>query len=265
MSAPAPPYAVVHVVVPAHDEQDLLPACLRSLRAATSQLRRHRPEVLTRVTVVADRCSDATAALTRAAGIDLVELDAGCVGRARQAGVRRATELAGPVAADRVWVANTDADTVVPRDWLLRQLALADTGHRMVVGTVRPDHLDLDPAVLRAWHRVHSLGEGHPYVHGANLGVSLAALHRVGGFAPVAVGEDVLLVRAVQRAGLPWCATATTEVTTSARRRSRVSGGFAGFLRDLHATDVTRPAPATGPEAVCGAPGRVEEERPRAV
>ncbi len=240
MSAPAPPYDVVHVVVPAHDEQDLLPACLHALRAATTHLRRHRPAVVARVTVVADRCSDATPGLARAAGADVVAVDAGCVGGARQAGVRRAEALAGPVPAERVWVANTDADTVVPHDWLVRQLELADAGHHMVVGTVRPDHRDLDPAVLRAWHQAHTLGEGHPYVHGANLGVSLAALHRVGGFAPVGLGEDLLLVRAVQRAGLPWCATATTQVTTSARRRSRVSGGFAGVLRDLHATHVTR-------------------------
>jgi glycosyltransferase involved in cell wall biosynthesis len=219
--------------VPAHDEEALLPACLRSLRTALAGLREDRPGVVGRVTVVADRCSDATTARAAAAEVDVVAVDAGGVGRARQLGVRRVADLAR-------WVANTDADTVVPRDWLTRQLALADQGFAMVVGTARPDHRDLDPAVLRAWHEAHTLGEGHPYVHGANLGISLAALERVGGFAPVAVSEDVLLVRAVQEAGLPWCATATTQVTTSARRRSRVSGGFADVLRDLHETHVTR-------------------------
>jgi hypothetical protein len=224
---------VVHVVVPAHDEQALLPACLRSVAAAGARLRRERPATVLRVTVVADRCSDSTADLATAAGADVVEVAAGCVGDARNAGVRRAAELAAPLPPERVWLALTDADTVVPEHWLTRQVELATEGHAMVVGTVRPDHRDLDPATLRAWHEAHTLGEGHPYVHGANLGLTLAAAGTVGGFPPVDVGEDVLLVEAVRRAGLPWCATATTQVVTSARRHGRVVGGFAGYLRAL--------------------------------
>jgi hypothetical protein len=37
----------------------------------------------------------------------------------------------------------------------------------------------------------------------------------------------------VQQAGFRWCATTTTLVTTSARRRGRLSGGFADFLDGL--------------------------------
>lgn len=224
---------VVHVVVPAHDEEALLPACLRSVARAARHLRGTHPDLAVRVTVVADGCSDTTVGVAQAAGVDVVEIAAGCVGRARHEGVRRVAELTATVPPERVWLAGTDADTIVPEHWLTQQVALAASGVAMVVGTVRPDHRDLDAGTLRAWHQAHTLGEGHPYVHGANLGVTLAAVQQVGGFPAVTVGEDLLLVEAVRRAGLPWCATATTQVVTSARRHGRVGNGFAGYVRAL--------------------------------
>lgn len=227
-------YEVVHVVVPAHNEEELLGECLSALRVAVHQLTVTRPGVHVRLTVVADRCSDDTARRARELGADVVEVDLGRVGPARQAGVRRVEEVAAEVPAERVWVANTDADTVVPAHWLSRQLDLAEAGYALVLGTVSLEGTDIDPDVLRDWHAAHTLEEGHPHVHGANLGVSLATLRSVGGFAPVEVGEDVLLAQAVRRADLPWCATATTQVRTSARLLSRVDAGFAGVLRGLH-------------------------------
>jgi hypothetical protein len=229
-------YDIVHVVVPAHDEQALVGECVRSLLVAVEDLVEHHPEVEPRLTVVADRCADLTAQVAAELGADVIAVDAGCVGSARQAGVRRVEAAAGDVPADRVWVANTDADTVVPPHWLTRQLDLAATGFALVLGTAVPDHRGIDPTVLEAWHDLHTLTEGHPHVHGANLGISLAALQRAGGFTPVQLGEDVALSEAVRRAGLPWCATATTQVTTSSRLLSRVESGFAGVLRDLQAT-----------------------------
>jgi hypothetical protein len=71
-------------------------------------------------------------------------------------------------------------------------------------------------------------------VHGANLGFSLAAYDRVGGFAPLATGEDVDLVERMQSAGVPWRATDRTRVLTSGRRHGRAPAGFAGFLHKLH-------------------------------
>ncbi len=227
-------YDVVHVVVPAHDEQELLGECVRSLQVAIEHLAESHPEVEPRLTIVADRCTDMTALVALDMGADLAAVDVGCVGAARQAGVRRVEAVAAGVPAERVWVANTDADTVVPADWLTRQLDLAETGFALVLGTVVPDHRGMDPAVLEAWLDLHTLTEGHPHVHGANLGISLAALQQTGGFAPIEVGEDVALSEAVRRAGLPWVATATTQVTTSSRLVSRVEDGFADVLRGLH-------------------------------
>lgn len=235
MRAPAGPtaYRAAHVVVPARDEATLLPACLTAVGRAEAALRRAHPHLRTRVTVVAHDCSDETALVAAGLGADVVEVAGGGVGVARRAGVQRAVELSAGLDQREVWVANTDADSVVPQHWLTRQMELAAQGFAMVVGAVRPDERGLEPRLRRAWQALHRLDEGHPHVHGANLGLSLDACLQVGGFPAVSLHEDVLLVEAVQQAGFRWCATTTTLVTTSARRRGRLSGGFADFLDGL--------------------------------
>ncbi len=147
------------------------------------------------MTVVLDSCVDGTAALLAdRPGLILVAVDHGMVGAARAAGIAHATS-ADPV-PDRVWLANTDADTLVPPTWLVAQLDLADLGHEVVLGTVEPFPADLSPELLEAWHARHDLREGHDHVHGANLGLTLAAYDRVGGFGWVRVHEDVAARRA---------------------------------------------------------------------
>ncbi len=224
----------VHVVVPAHDEEGLLPRCLASVHRALAALRASLPHLETRLTVVADRCRDATVALAAACpDTDVVELEAGCVGAARRAGVQRVAELAGRTPARGVWVANTDADSVVPEHWLLAQVHLASAGFDLVTGSVAPDARDLAPGLWRRWRERHHLGEGHPHVHGANLGFTLAAYQAAGGFPATPLHEDVLLVEAVRRAGFRSCATSATHVVTSARHRGRADGGFADYLAAL--------------------------------
>jgi hypothetical protein len=161
----------------------------------------------------------------------VVQVRLGVVGAVRRAGVERARLAAAP--GSQVWVACTDADSVVPGDWLVQQLRLARRGYDLVVGTVRPDERGLEPGLLAAWTARHWFGEGHPHVHGANLGFSLAAYDLVGGFAPVATGEDVLLVEAMREAGVRWTATGRAPVVTSSRREGRAVGGFAAYLVGL--------------------------------
>ena len=43
-----------------------------------------------------------------------------------------------------MWIANTDADTVVPPTWLTTQLRWADSGHDVVIGTVEPVGVTMD-------------------------------------------------------------------------------------------------------------------------
>ncbi len=225
---------VVHVVVPARDEAARLPSLLASVEAAALHLLAHRGDVEVRVTVVLDTCVDSSRCVLRChPWVDVVTVDSGVVGNVRARGVERARAMAIGHPADQVWIACTDADGTVPPHWLSEQLRFAEQGHDLVVGAVHPDPSDLAPEVVAAWWERHRLHEGHRHVHGANLGLTLAAYDLVGGFAPLRTGEDVRLVADLQAAGVRWVSTARNLVVTSGRRVARAPQGFAGYLQAL--------------------------------
>jgi GT2 family glycosyltransferase len=223
------PIEVVGVAVPARDEELLLPACLDALEVALAAL----VGVQTRVVVALDSCVDGSAAVAAAyPWVQVVETDAGNVGAARGRAVDRILAGAAGTPAERIWLATTDADSVVPPDWLTGQLALADDGWEVVVGTVIVDDWtghppETEPAWLASYRHV----EHHPHVHGANLGCSAAAYLDAGGWSPLASDEDVSLLAALAHRRV--VRTATLPVVTSSRRDPRAVGGFGDTLRDL--------------------------------
>jgi glycosyltransferase involved in cell wall biosynthesis len=218
------------VVVPANDEEELLPAALRSVVDAVAQLRRSRPEIDTSVTVVLDACIDGSRRVAEhVPEVTIVEIERRSVGAARAHGVALATGGEPTWKLERQWLASTDADCVVPSDWLVRQVVLADAGVDLVIGTVEPDGA-LDPEILARWWALHELRDGHPHVHGANLGIRLSTYVDCGGFEPVAVHEDVRLVERIRRSGAACVATSAVHVRTSGRTRGRTVGGFADYL-----------------------------------
>jgi glycosyltransferase involved in cell wall biosynthesis len=218
------------VVIPAHNEQDLLPSCLTAVRQAAGQL-----AVPVHLVVVADACTDRTAALARAQGADVVEVSARCVGAARQAGIRQVLDATRHLDPAEVWIATTDADTRVPRWWLRRQVRFASQGWKGVLGTVTVDDWTGRPPRVqqlfaqryRAWE-VH-----HPHVHGANLGFAADAYLTAGGFRPLPTAEDHALVDELLAAGIPLLRTTRIPVVTSARSRARAPRGFAWLLTTL--------------------------------
>lgn len=227
------PIDQVVVVVPAHDEEELLGRCLVSVARSRDELREVRPDLVVHVVVVLDRCRDASRAVAADHDVAVVEVDAGSVGVARAAGVSHGRRLAGPVPPAATWVANTDADSVVPEDWLTSQVAAAEAGADLVVGRVRPDPGDLTPDLAAAWERRHRSRVVGQHVHGANLGVRLRAYQDCGGFAAVTHDEDVRLVDALLLRGVT--AVPGVVVSTSGRHVGRAPGGFAGYLGDLRA------------------------------
>lgn len=229
-----PGYQWVHVVIPARNEEALLGRCLRAVQRSVAHLEVHYPHVRSSITVVLDSCTDASLGIAGAnADVDVITLSAGNVGRARAVGVELSRLRSADVPEELVWIANTDADSVVPAHWLTGQLDVADRGAQLVVGSVYPDPDDLPPALLRAWHAQHDLQDGHDYVHGANLGFSLAAYRLVGGFPALSSHEDVALTTAIRALGIPGEATAQLQVRTSGRRQGRTPHGFAEYLRGL--------------------------------
>ncbi|MFE9456469.1 glycosyltransferase [Streptomyces californicus] len=229
----------VAVVIPARDEEVLLPATLASVRAAAEHPGVGGTPVLT--VVVADTCTDATAAVARAAGAHVVPVVGfRNVGRSRAAGVRAALGVLGDVPGP-VWIASTDADSTVRPDWIAHQLARAAEGWDAVVGTVTVDRWPPDkPHLAARYHRLYETTRPpagrpwhHPHVHGANLGVSRRAYTVAGGFPPAALDEDRGLVDALERTGARILRTADCPVTTSPRTTPRAHGGFGDHLAHL--------------------------------
>ena len=221
------PIEAVVVVVPVHDEAGLLDRCLHSLAAAVAAA-----GIPCEVRIVLDACTDGSAVVAARHPFPVLHADAHAVGRARAIGVRDALAGLREVSADRVWIANTDADSTVPADWLRAQLDHAAAGADVVVGTVRPDFEDLTPMHRTLWIETHTRGAPNGHTHGANLGLRASVYLEAGGFAAVDEHEDVQLVDACRRIGVTIIASDVAEVVTSGRFVGRTPGGYAGYLRE---------------------------------
>jgi glycosyltransferase involved in cell wall biosynthesis len=218
----------IGVVIPARDEQALVEQCLRSIRAAASEV-----TVPVSIVVVADSCRDETVRIARRApGVEVIEVRHRVVGMTRAVGMNALIDRFG---ASGTWLATTDADSVVPATWLSRQLARAAAGADAVVGTVQVLDWSGHPrSARRRYARAYSHVDGHGHVHGANLSVRAAAYESVGGFPALATHEDVALVGALCARGYRVDRAGDLAVGTSGRTIARAPAGFAGYLRALH-------------------------------
>lgn len=228
------------VVVPVHNEEQLPSRCLHSVEAAVSRVR-----VPCAVFVVIDASTDGSAPVARRHPFPVVEIDAGSVGVARSVGVAAALRSLAPAIDRRTWIANTDADSVVPPNWLTVQLGLAREGADLVIGTVRPDFADLTPQHREVWLETHTRDKPNGHVHGANLGLRADVYHAAGGFSDAPEHEDVMLVDRCRASGAHLVASDAAEVLTSGRFVGRTPGGYAAYLRDQH-----RALTSTAPEPV---------------
>ncbi|WP_169304038.1 glycosyltransferase [Arthrobacter sp. CAU 1506] len=237
----APALRHIAVVVPVHNEEQLLGRCLRRLQRAMDALITGQPHCSVELVVVLDRCTDQSAAIAEHTArsderIAVLAGDFGSVGAARAAGVCAALEAESHhVSAEKTWLACTDADTLVPENWLTSFVRLADAGADAVAGTVEPDTASLAPGLLRAWRHNYAGQEPSTRVHGANLGVRASLYLAAGGFPALAEHEDVRLVEAIRSLGGVVLPAAHLQVTTSGRLKGRTPGGFAGYLANLEA------------------------------
>ena len=238
------------VVIPAHNEEDFIGPCLRSVVRSIDAYGAAHVDII----VVADGCTDNTAAIAAHYGT-VIHTEHRQVGLARHSGVLAALQHAaegsaqyaaqgssepalpgaGAAPAEHAvtWILSTDADCLVPPQWVgfhLSAAALAD----VVLGTVQPlwEHSE-DPHTIDRYQQRYHFHEDHPHIHGANMSFSAAAYREVGGFAHIAESEDVALVAAMRRAGKRIMSTARWPVRTSTRVSSRTPGGFSGYLESI--------------------------------
>jgi glycosyltransferase involved in cell wall biosynthesis len=213
---------MIGVVVPVYNEAALLGTCLDAIARAAQDSRLEGEPV--EVVVVLDACTDRSAAVAVRHWAQIVSLEAHCVGAARALGASFVLDSGAR------WVAFTDADTIVPPDWLGAQLACAADA---VCGPVWISDWSTHPPGVRERFLQRYGAVGARHVHGANLGLSAAAYRAAGGFLPLPKGEDAALISSlIDRGGeIAW--NASPRVITSARWESEIEGGFASLLREL--------------------------------
>ncbi|GAA2181981.1 glycosyltransferase [Leucobacter tardus] len=254
----------VDIVIPARNEQDLLPRALTSVRrstaAASEYLRRptaagRTPSCVSglvfaagvldaRVTVVADRCTDDTVLIARRLADRVLLVDAESVGDARDRGCGapwgRAVDdhIGRPRAGQRksnAMLLTTDADSTVPAHWVLEHLAHRVDGADAIAGTVAvEDWGGRDGALPERYCREYARSTDH--VHGANLGISQGAYAQLDGFRSLQVGEDQDLIDRARALGLRVDTCHAAAVATSARRTARAPDGFSDYLDALELT-----------------------------
>ncbi len=225
----------VAVVIPAANEERRIGRCLAAVAAARHHLYHSNATIAVRTVVVLDSCQDRTAMIAGAfRDVQTVAITAASAGAARRAGVSAALAGAGP--SSELWLANTDADSQVPVNWLTGMVTEARLGAHLVLGTVLPGR-DLRLRTRAEWISRHHLRDGHPHVHGANFGIRSDAYLNLGGWPPLVTGEDAELARRAGHTGhLRISRTASIPVITSVRPDGRAPQGFSSYLRGIRAT-----------------------------
>ncbi len=240
------------VVIPAHEEERLIGRCLHALAAQTG-VAAHEYELI----VVLDGCRDRTAEIVRtfAAGCAIPVLQIALptrrgVGRARRAGMDLACARLHEAGAPGGLIATTDADSIVARDWLVRQLELVEHGAQAIGGSIellRDELGALAPqapaererragARLREARSASAPGAAveHHQFSGASLALTASTYRRCGGLPVRAALEDEALEAELRALGVPIHRSSLVQVATSARTDARAPRGLA---RDLARSD----------------------------
>jgi len=166
---------VISVIIPAHNEAAYIPACLEALLAATG--------ADLQVIVVANACTDETAALAHGFGVTVIETV--------QPGKLNALNLGEAEASGHV-LAYLDADVIVSPE-VMAQLAqaLAGTAPRYASGRpVITAHSLFSRSYARFWRKLPFIARGVP-------GFGLFAVNRAGrarwGAFPQIISDDTFV------------------------------------------------------------------------
>ena len=222
----------VAVLIPARNEEVLLARCLESVIRAIDAL---SMTIRATIVLVSDCSTDRTAEIAYsliAAYGSVLHTRAGTVGTAKALAASYAIAKATEPLSN-VWLANTDADCVVPSAWLSDQIDFAASGIEAVAGIISVDNFEEHgpevPARFHASYSIHADGT-HPHIHGANLGVRADRYLDAGGWADLKTAEDHDLWGRLTRTGARLVSYASLQVVTSGRRVGRAPSGFAGAL-----------------------------------
>lgn len=181
------------VVIPAFNEEELLPRALKALKAQS--------DTNFTTIVVDNNCTDRTAEIAESFGATVVKESTPGAGFARQAGF---------AAAKTEFIATTDADSIVPKNWVKTTLKtfLSDP---TIVAIGGPVSYDIHDRVMNA-----VVNKSIPYLHqidrlvhanqhhliGANCAVRRTVFTKIGGFkTELSLGEDLDLSHRLAEVG----------------------------------------------------------------
>ena len=185
MPPPGPRYSVV---VPAYDEEALLPSTLESIRAAMATV-----PWAGEIVVCDNNSTDRTAEVARACGARVVHEPHNQIARARNTGAR---------AARGEWLVFVDADTLISPEILGEALRLLESGTVAGGGSVfRMDCAGnrAGSGLVKAWNWI---SRRFHVAAGSFLFARRDAFEEVRGFSlGVYAGEEVWLSRALKRWG----------------------------------------------------------------
>lgn len=151
------------VVVPAYNEQDLIAGCLDSLIDQT--LDKEKYEII----VIDNDSTDLTAKIALDKGVKVVkELRKGYVHA-----IRKGIEV-----SQTEYIAFTDADCLVPADWLARILTDFTSSSKIVAVAGKLAFYDLRPFVDKSFRTILYFNKALP---GNNMAIRRDALSQIGG------------------------------------------------------------------------------------
>lgn len=232
------------VAIPAMNEADRIGVCLAALAGQT------RPPA--GAVILANNCTDGTEGVARRMVVpfrlDIVSTalppDQANAGTARRLAMQHAAAMAGPNGV----VLTTDADAIVPADWVALNQDALTAGADAVCGRALidpvearaiPAHLHADDALECHYAELlDAIAEAlcpdsadprprHTEASGASLAVTVAALRQVGGVPAVPIGEDRALVAALARVDARIRHDPGIRVIVSGRTEGRAAGGMA--------------------------------------
>lgn len=188
-------------VVPAYNEETLLPSCIRAIQAEVA-----RAGANAEIVVVDNASTDRTAEVARSfPGVTVVAEPRKGLVQARKAGFEATTG---------VLVANIDADTLLPVGWIDRVEAEFATDPKLVTVSGPYDYYDVPTRIRVAARIFYIVGFGTysfnryvlrvgSMVQGGNFVLKRDALIQAGGFDPsfTFYGEDTDIARRMAQVG----------------------------------------------------------------
>ena len=238
----------IAVVIPARNEQQRIPACLRALAGQMPD----RVTIFVVINNTTDETRNEAVRVRDETGAD-ISLDSFTMDKGLGVGTvrRRGFDNAISRMPHLEYLLTTDADCIVAPDWIAQSVdalresdavcgrveliaheagILADMDHKLARlegeyrQLVQMFYADFAPGM-------HNIAGTHGEAAGASLGFTRRAYIAVGGIAAIACGEDRDIVRRLRIARHSVCHSSAVRVSASCRLDGRALGGMSDALR----------------------------------